>query len=961
MPLSGRYGERMIFAFGPFRLLTAERRLERQGTPVKIGARAIAILIALVLRAGEVVTKNQLMNEVWPDQIVDDSTVRVHISALRKLLGDGEDGTHYVLNVSGRGYSFVAPVTLLQPSAEPESLGVTVARRKKNRPSLPAAAKMIGRDDDVDAVCALLVNHQLVTIFGPGGIGKTTLAVAAGYRLQESFNGNVLFLSVSIIDDPAIVTSELAQMLGVIPRRVDMLSAIIAYLRDKRMLLILDGCERLIEAVAALTSRVLTRAAGVAVLATSREVLGLASEQTFTLLPLPCPTDHRGLKAQNAITYPAVQLFVQRAEAGWNGFVFDDTAAPIVARICRRVDGIPLAIELVAARVYVHGLAETEKLLESRAQLYWRGRRTAPKRHQTLAAMIDWTYSLLSEPKQVLFRRLGVFSGSFGLQAIHPIVEGEMSQDSELEEHFSALISKSLVLRDLSRPSTRFQLLDTTRAYALEKLIEHSELGEMQARHASFYGNLFGASIDADDGEFEEVQQEKFCDEVNQIRSALEWAFSESGNKSLGIILAAASARRFMKLFLINECHTWARRALNCFDENVHSAHANMRLQSAFAMSSLQLQGNLVDLQPAMLKALEVAEGQANLWEQLWLLGGLHVFQMQQSNVHGALQFAKQAGEIAEKLAVPLATSLAEWILGACLHIIGQFRESDRYFIHAKEIPPPIFFSMSAGFGFDFRVPALCGHARNLLYEAKTALAASAAQQTIAEIDGMGDPLSLAFSLTWLTPIFLWTGAWSQAEAMIERLVSLSEEFVLLPYRAAAEALKGELYFRSGEVEAGVERLLAWSQGLAQNRFPIHDIGALTTLAEALIPIGRINDALTKIRQAEAMAESSGCFFHWPEILRVRAQILEMGRKDDHSQVKAAFYESISAARNQGAEFWEIRTSISLAAFEFRQSGPAAARENLALGLNKYDKELEIFNFLQETRIARDVWQPNGD
>ncbi len=959
--MSGRYGERLILAFGPFRFLTAERRLELLGTPVKVGARALAILVALVLRAGEVVSKKELMHEVWPDQIVDDSTVRVHISALRKLLGDGEDGTHYILNVSGRGYSFVAPVTLVQPSTENESSGVTLAGSKKKRACLPALARMIGRDDDVDAVCSFFVNHQLVTIIGPGGIGKTTVAVAAGHRLQESFNGNVLFLSISIIEDPAIVTSELAQMLGVIPRRVDMLSAIVAYLRDKRMLIILDGCERIIEAVAALASSVLARAAGVAILATSREVLGLTSEQNYTLPPLSCPTDHRGLKAQSAITYPAVQLFVQRAEAAWDGFVFDDTLAPIVARICRRVDGIPLAIELVAARFYVHGLAETEKLLESRVQLYWRGRRTAPKRHQTLAAMIDWTYGLLSEPKQVLFRRLGVFSGSFGLQAIHPIVEGETIQGSEIEEHFSALISKSLVLRDLSRPSVRFQLLDTTRAYALEKLIEYGELGEIQGRHAAFYGKLFGAAMDADDGAFEEVQQEKFSEEVHQVRSALEWAFSESGNKSLGIILAAVSVRRFMKLFLISECHAWAKRALIWFDENVHDAHVEMRLQSTFAMSSLQLQGNLADVKTALVKALDVAEGQNDLWEQLWLLGGLHVFHMQQSDVYGALKFAKRAGKVAEALAVQLAMSLAEWILGACLHIVGHFRESDVYFVQAKVVPPPVFFSMSAGFGFDFRVPALCGHARNLLFDAKTVMATSAAHLAIDEIDGMGDPRSLCFSLSWLMPIFLWTGAWSQAEDMINRLMSVSEEYALLPYRAAADALKGELYFRRGEVEAGVEKLLAWSEGHGQNRYPIHDMVALTTLAEALSATGKIDDATTKINQAMAMAESSGCLFHWPEILRVKAQILEMGAEADQSQVEAVFWESISAARKQTAAFWEIRSCISLVAFEFRRNGPVAARQKFSMCLKKYFREMDMFGFLGETKIVRELWKLGED
>ena len=955
--MSGRHREKLVFTFGPFRLLTAERRLDRHGAPVKIGARGLDILIALVLRAGEVVPKNELMEEVWPDQILDDSALRVHIAALRKLLGDADDGTHYVANVSGRGYSFVAPVGVEQLPEETENFGVTPARGKKNRASLPPLGRVIGRDDALNALGALLLNHRLVTILGPGGMGKTTVAVAAGHALRAAFDGHVVFLNLSILDDPAIVASELAQILGVIPRRIDMLSAIIAYLRDKRMILILDGCERLLEAVATLARSILAGAAGVVILATSREALGLASEQILSLPPLTWPADHHGLNAVTAMTYPAVELFVRRAQATSNAFAFHDTHAPIVARICRKVDGIPLAIELVASRIYVHGLVETEKLLESRIQLYWRGHRTAPKRHQTLAAMIDWTYSLLSESKQTLLRQLGVFSGSFGLQSVHQIVQGEKIKAFDIDELFASLISKSLVQRDLSSHNVRFYLLDTTRAFALEKLIEYGELGQAQARHAAFDSEMFGAAIDEDDGAFEEVQQEKFSQDVHQIRSALEWAFSEAGNKDLGIILAAASVRRFMKLSLISESQSWARRALIWFNGNIHHGRAGMRLQSTFAMSSLQLQGNLADVLMALSKAFEIAEQQNDLWEQLWLLGGLHVFKMQQSDVQGALEFARRAEIVAEMLAVPLAMSLAKWILGACLHINGDFLESERYFIDAKASPPPIFFSMAAGFGFDFRVPALCGHARNLLYVANIEAAVSAAHMTIAEMDRMGDPLSLAFALAWLTSIFLWTGDWLQAESMIDRLTSLSEEYLLLPYRAAGDGLRGELDFRRGNVNEGVEKLFAWSEGPAQNRFPLHDIVALTTLAEALTAAGRMDEAQLRINQAVAMAESSGCLFHWPEILRVKALIMELSAEADQSKVEALFWQSISAARRQAAVFWEMRTSISLVAFECRRKGPSAAKITYLLCLKKHEKKIGIFGFLKETKIVTDINQ----
>lgn len=294
-----------LISFGPYKLVARERLLTREGVLVELSARALDILIELLSRPGEVVSKKVLLARVWPDVTVEEVSLRFHIFSLRRALGDGRSGARYIETLIGRGYCFVAPIA--RSSVPDHALGAPIASfPHANLPN--RLVRMVGRDDDVFGLSARLTAARFVTVVGAGGVGKTTVAVAVGHHLIEAFSGAVLFVDLGMLSDPALVVTAVASMLGLSVRSDDATPSLIAYLRDKRILLILDTCEHLIEAVAALASRIFLAAPQVHILATSRESLQLDEEHVYRLDPLACPPDDPGLTAAVAQRGPAAAL-----------------------------------------------------------------------------------------------------------------------------------------------------------------------------------------------------------------------------------------------------------------------------------------------------------------------------------------------------------------------------------------------------------------------------------------------------------------------------------------------------------------------------------------------------------------------------------------------------------------------------------------------------------------------------
>src|SRR5216684_1438427 len=418
-----------IISFGPFRLVATERLLEKDGVPLSLGSRALDLLIALVERATEVVSKRELMARAWPNLVVDEGSLRFHIASLRKVLGDRQPGVRYVANVAGRGYCFVAPIS--RSAVKPPLAESFVADQAAKLPS--RLLRMVGRDETVQTISAQLLGQRFVTVVGPGGIGKTTVAVSVAHAEFAEFDGAVHFVDLGALEDPSLVPSAIASTLGLSINSDSPIQALLSFVRDQRMLLVLDSCEHVIATAAAVAESIVREASQVHILATSRESLRVEGEQVYRLPPLGCPPDAAGLNAAEAMSFPAVRLFVERVTASGGPFVLSDTDAPIIADLCRRLDGIALAVELAASRVAALGVRETAALLDSQLRLFWQGRRTALPRHQTLGATLDWSHNLLSEFERVVLRRLAVFVGSFSLEAAQSVAENPIDHGQIVE------------------------------------------------------------------------------------------------------------------------------------------------------------------------------------------------------------------------------------------------------------------------------------------------------------------------------------------------------------------------------------------------------------------------------------------------------------------------------------------------------------------------------------------------
>src|SRR6266568_485296 len=432
-------------SFGPFRLLPTQRLLLEGDQPVRLGSRAFDILATLLERPGEVIGKDELKSRTWPKTFVEDANLKIQVSALRRALGDGQGGRRYIATIPGRGYNFVAPVRFEKPPQAllPARIAVALAH------NLPlAATRMIGREEAVATLVSRLTRERLLTIVGPGGIGKTTVALAVAERMIADYEDGVWLVDLAPLGDPRLVPSAAATVLGLEVRTDNPLPGLIAALRDRQMLLLLDNCEHVIDAAANLTAAVLTGLPRVNILATSREPLGVAGEREHRLGPLGSPPTSSGLTAAEAAAFPAVQLFVERVTAIVEDFALTDANAPAVAEICRRLDGLPLAIEFAAPRVEVLGVEGLAARLDDSLPLLGTRRRATTARHQTMRAVVEWSYGLLSEDEQRFFRALGIFAGGFTVEAAAAVdMDANMARIDSIDR-LADLVAKSLVVAD---------------------------------------------------------------------------------------------------------------------------------------------------------------------------------------------------------------------------------------------------------------------------------------------------------------------------------------------------------------------------------------------------------------------------------------------------------------------------------------------------------------------------------
>ncbi|MBN3750296.1 helix-turn-helix transcriptional regulator [Burkholderia sp. Se-20373] len=574
-----------MIRIGTLHVFLDRREIRSNGKLLRIGSRAFEILELLIRANGALVSKDEIMQRVWPHTVVEENNLQVHIASLRKALADDRN---LIVTVPGRGYRLVIE--------QPDDGGAPV-RPAMSRPSAAPGA-LFGRERMVDEVLAALQDARIVTLVGAGGIGKTRIAIEAAARADARFPEGTVFVSLATVACPRFVPDALAGAFGIAePTGALTLEAVLAAVARRRMLLVLDNCEHLLDAAARIASALTDADDGLCVLATSRESLRIHGERVCPVLPLDVPAE--GADDHDAMRASAVQLFAARARAADPRFPLDARSLSLMASVCRRLDGLPLAIELAAARAAVLGIDVLAAHLDDHFRLLTGGFRTALPRHQTLQAMYDWSDRLLGDAERRLLRWLGVFRDGFSIEAVRAVVGPNGLAGADLLDTIAGLVSKSLLILETAQGAPRYRLLTTTRAYAQQQLDAHGDGAAAARAHAGYFLALFrqaahgGGPWGSEHGG--PTQLDAVRRELGNLRAALDWAFSANGDATLGIALAAVAVPCLFDLSLVDECRERARVALDAMrdaDTTAEAADARVRLLAAYAAALAHTAGS---------------------------------------------------------------------------------------------------------------------------------------------------------------------------------------------------------------------------------------------------------------------------------------------------------------------------------------------------------------------------------
>jgi predicted ATPase/DNA-binding winged helix-turn-helix (wHTH) protein len=929
-----------IIAFGPFRLFPGRQLLLDGEKPLRIGTRALDILTILVDQPGAVISKEELVGRVWPNIFVEEGNLRVHMAALRRALGDGQGGNRYVVTVPGRGYCFVAPVA---QEKSPEASAPQQVALPEPAHNLPVSLKrMVGRSAVVAALVAQLPERRFITVVGSGGIGKTTVALAAADELSTSYPDGARFIDLAPVADPALVPSALASVLGIAIRSGNALPGLIAFLREKQMLLVLDSCERAVEAVAALVEEVHNRAPGVHILATSREPLRAQGERVQRLQPLDVPPASGDLTVDKAMTYSAVQLFVERATASADDFRLTNADAPVVADICRRLDGIALAIELAAGRVEAFGLRGLAERLDDRFRLLTRGRRTALPRHQTLTATLDWSYELLPEAERVVLRRLAVFAGPFSLDSANAIASSADIAASDVAECVANLVGKSLVTAEFGGPTVSYRLFETTRAYAEDKLAASGELPLFSKRHAEYFTNLLRRA-DLDSHKLSTAEWlSAYGAQIDDVRAALDWAFSGDGDADLGIALTIVAVPLWLQLSLMEECHRHVERALaHARSSTIRDARRDMQLSAA--LGSVLVYTNVGPAaRAAWTNALETAESLHDIDYKLRSLWGLWVDSLNNGAFQEAVALARRFYSTAAGSADPSDLLMGDRIIGIALHFLGDEVDARRHIDRMLDrYVSPIHASHIIRFQFDQRLTARAFQARCQWLLGQQDQALCLVETTVEQVQSSGHVLSICNVLgQGACPVALWSGDLAAAERYLQLLLDYSATHTLGLWHAWGLCFRGVVLIKRGDRTAGLDALRSVLDEVPEIRSLPRYLGLLGELADAMGESGEVAQALMAIDGAierSQLRQERWCF---PELLRIKGELVLREAKPEASKSALGYFQqALDLARAHSVLSWELRAATSFARWHRDHANAEDGRSVLAAVYSRFPEE----------------------
>jgi predicted ATPase/DNA-binding winged helix-turn-helix (wHTH) protein len=899
--------------FGRFRLDAATDRLFEGDREVELSPRAFAVLKALVSRAGELLPNAALLSAAWPGESRQGNSLSRCISEIRLALGEDDAGPRFVVEVPRRGYRLTARVTEID-LAQARASSAWAASRLRG-----PVGGLIGRDAAVAEIVAAIRTRRLVSLVGPGGIGKTTVARAVADRVAERFADGVVFVDLGSVASPDLVAGVVASAIGARVKPDDCVPTILEHLADRDLLLVLDTCEHVLEPVADLAERLIQAVPTLNLLVTSREALQACEEWVRQLPPLELPPAEGALTAEDARAFPSVQLFVERASAASENFQFDAASVAPVIEICRKLDGIPLAIDIVAARVAGIGLRELSDRLTGSFALSARGRRTALARQQTLRATLDWSYALLSTDEQGMLHRLSAFAGGFALEAAHDVAADDGWPFHKSELLLADLVAKCLVTVDTSSEPIVYRLLDTTRAYALERLDAGGGAREARRRHAlRCCHDLATAEEDWERLPASEWLQ-LYTPLIVDIRSALAWCFGPDGDPAIGVELAALSTPVWFQLRADGEYLRHAQAALRAIDAQLVSNDLlAIRLHLGCGHALVQNQGPSRTGNPHFYAALALADrigvGEFQL-RAAWALAGEFILGADYASA------AKYAERMERALGSDLegpGSLIYRRNMAQVLHFLGDQAGARSFAEALKDIPAPRSrFAINTTVQLDHQAVVDVVFARILWLQGYPDQAMARVRRAIARAEVVKLPFTMAYVLAGgACPLAMWTGDIASAKrwtADLARHAKANGHHYYASWAACFELALETWADPPGSAEARLR--LATREPRQLDEMAVISPSLLNTVS-----IDRANAGLA----GWCLAEN----------IRVRAEReRRLGRE---SAAEALMLCALRVAERQGVHAWRLRAATSLADLWIHQSREDEANELLTDALSPF-------------------------
>ena len=896
-----------MIKIGNLQVFIDRREIRSNGEIVRIGGRAFHILELLIKARGALVSKEEIMACVWPTTIVEENNLQVQIASIRRLLGEDRG---LVVTVAGRGYhlSDVQNDDYGSPPAEPDT--EAVSRNFSSHILVSNQSAFFGRTGAVLDVLAAICGSSIVTLVGSGGIGKTRLAVEVARFVHPNFFDSVAFISLAGVTDARFAVDAVADALGLRPSTEGVSLAHIAKaMTGKRTLMVLDNCEHLLDAASKIVEHLASDSEGVRILATSREPLRVREEVLYNVLPLEVPDVSKS--SNEALQASAVQLFFSRAEGIDNNEEYNGRNISIAADVCRRLDGIPLAIELAASRASSLGLDVISARLDDRLNTLSGSPRTTLPRHQTLKAMLDWSYQLLDKTERLIFRWLGMFVDGFTFEAACRIGYINGLSDGEVMDSLSGLLSKSLVSRS---ERGRFRLLETTRTYAVHQLEDNGELNSAARSQAIWFCEslrpiLHDAMANACDDEIA-----GFRHELGNVRTALDWTLSPNGDRLIGIRLSAIALPYLYNLSLVQECADRAKKILEATSDlgpADFSLEFRLRVSMVYASARFHTVGPTLEIRQMWAGALSQAICIHDSELEAMAVFGLWSVYHYAGEILYSLLLARRLNVIVGEAGTSIYELTALRAEGIALHYIGEQNAArlqlEKAIGGGNDLARQC---ANEKFGIDDVIIAKAILARVLWVQAEREkaleLAESALEVALAKERNLTTCVVLGESLI---PIALLTKNFAVARRGIDLLRTISSRFSLSPWSACCvcydECLHGLM--------RDTGRLAQYRRALVK----VRECGLRTSLtfflyqfAHMLIGAGQFEEAIEVSDEALQRCDGAGEGWLYAELCRLKGTIIDQSNsgKDAEFWLKRA----TESANRHGARTFLLRAVVSL-------------------------------------------------